>query len=121
MNVITLSRESTSDQYLWTQEDTNVDKDENIQDFVCNIVFKRMWDNIELFRRSLKGQIQYTTDTLGNDVIEIVGYNPTTYQAMYPVSKEDIYIGINELVTADVMNRCLGQLQFSMENLVKYI
>lgn len=121
INTITRSTETAADAYMWTQTDLNVKADEDIQDFVINMRFKRMWDNINLFLHSLKGKIQYTTDALGNIEVEIVNFTPTEYALMQPIDKADIYIGINEICSSDVLNRCIRQLQTSMENLVTHI
>jgi hypothetical protein len=121
MNIITRSTETIAEQYMWTQDETNVDSNEDIQDWVCNLIFKRMYDNLSLFLHSLKGKIQYTTNSLGNLEIEIVNFTPTEYAQIQLINKDDIYVGINELTTADVLNRCIAQLQTSMETLVEHI
>jgi hypothetical protein len=53
--------------------------------------------------------------------IDITDYSPTEYAEMYLNPKEDIYVGINELVTADVLNRCFKQLLDTMNILVTHI
>lgn len=47
----------------WTIDQLKVHKDEYIQDWVVNRCFQRLWDNIELFRRSLLGKFGYQTIT----------------------------------------------------------
>ena len=120
-NVINRNTESLLDQNLWTVDDLLVDSEEFIQDWVANISFKRLWDNIELFRRSLIGKIEYTTNSRGFDEIVVANFTPTEYQNLTIVPKEDIFVGRNEYVTADVLNRCIKQLYNSMNILVEHI
>jgi hypothetical protein len=108
-------RDTLGDKYLWTLDDITVDKDENIQDWVCNMAFKRMWDNIELLRRSLTGKISYTTTSKGLPFIEIINFTKEEYENLFLSSKDEIFVGINEFVTADVLNRCIKQLYDNLE------
>jgi hypothetical protein len=45
----------------WPLEKLHVHKDEYIQDWIINRCFQRLWDNIEIFRRSLNGKFGYQT------------------------------------------------------------
>ena len=46
---------------MWPLEQLLVQKDEYIQDWVINRCFQRLWDNLEIFRRSLLGKFGYQT------------------------------------------------------------
>jgi hypothetical protein len=99
----------------------NIDKNEAISDIVVNLRLKRLWDNIDLFRRSLIGKIEYTINSKGVPEISIRDYTPAEYVEMYLVNKNEVFVGVNELLTADVLNRCITQLWNSQDNIRKYI
>jgi hypothetical protein len=121
MNVISSSTETAAAQYYWADDKINVKEDQDISDWVCNLIFKRFYDNIELFKRSLKGKIQYTTDSQGRQIIEIVNFTPTEFNQMTSIPKDEVFVGINELVSAEVLTRCIQQLQTNMERIIPYI
>lgn len=120
-NVINTSLDTKLYDVKWSLPDLLVDKNEYIQDWVCNVTFKRFWDNIELYRRCLLGKVSYVTDDRGISQIIITDYTPSEYASMYLPPKEDIFVGINELVTADVVNRCITQLYNTLNLLVPHI
>lgn len=159
----------------WPLSSIYIKPDEYVQDWVYNKSFSRLWESLEIFRRSLKGRIGYETETImitapyisarerlwtweanqnSNNCItwdyldciintytweqiqnlrncrdyisyvyapglQILAYNkytPTIFN-FTPIdvtqltwSKEEILIGINELVTYNVFNRCVNQL-----------
>lgn len=88
----------------WSREDIKVAKNEYIQDWVYNRAFHRMWDNIELFRSCLK----YKQDD------NCKSYTEPLY------TKEQIFIGQNEIVASAVINRCLRYLWLNLRTLYKY-
>lgn len=141
-----ISLKSNTDNVVWSIDDLYVKKDEYIQDWVVNRCFQRLWDNIEVFRRSILGKFGYqnirtTTRTnlvttqkmpddfdlcnydwlydigriITTDVIYeyekpiIRSFTVEEYKEL-PYNKEQIYIGINELHTADVYNRVISKL-----------
>jgi hypothetical protein len=112
---INKSRSDLADSVFWTLNDVTLDKDEYIQDWVCNMVFKRLWDNIELFKRTLNGQIEYTTDADGNLAITVDKFTPEEYSALVLSDKDDIFVGVNELCTSEVLNRCIRLLYVDLE------
>jgi hypothetical protein len=121
VNVVNNSLFSEFNNVKWDISDLLVNKNEYIQDWVCNISFKRFWDNIELFRRCLLGSVSYVTN--GNGIAEIVitNYTPEEYASMYLTSKDNMFVGVNELVTSDVLNRCIAQLHNNMLNILQHI
>lgn len=54
-----ISIRDEDDEMLWNLDDLSVHKDEYIQDWVINRCFHRLWDNIEVFRRSIRGKFDY--------------------------------------------------------------
>ena len=103
--------------YTWNISDIYIDKNEYVQDWVYNCSFARMWDNIELFRRSIAGKIVLETNSSGELDLVIKGYTPQEYYDSTLITpKSSIFIGVNEFVTAPVINRCLNKLN---NNIVK--
>ena len=127
-----------SDSFMWPMSTIYIDRDEYIQDWVVTRSFSRMWDNIEIFRRSLLGKFDYKdseryqtiTQTVNDPVSGVVTIIEQIVQRVPVVrtftreeyeipaySKESIYIGINEIQSADVFNRCLNKL-YECENTI---
>lgn len=120
-NEIVSSSEISIDPYTWSSQEINVKADENVEHWIINRVLQRFWDNIELFRRSLEGEIIYVTDAYGRPQVEIADFSPAQYTAMVLTPKEDIYVGINELVSNMTINRAFKQLYNNLDNLRKYV
>lgn len=95
--------------YTWPMSTIYINKDEYIQDWVLNRSFARMWDNIELFRRSIIGHFDYRYVDQTTRIPVIRTLSPDEYEYT-PFTKEQIYVGVNELVTAPVINRCIDKL-----------
>lgn len=93
----------------WQKTDFNIKPDEFVQDWVYNKCFHRFYDSLVLFNESVFNRILLTTDNDGQDIYKIFPRNRDLDTAI-SYNKSDIYIGMNELVTAEVINRCLGQL-----------
>jgi hypothetical protein len=143
---ISLVEDSVMDK-MWKLEDIYIKKQEYVQDWVINRALNRMWDNIELFRRSILGKLSYeriireepldeSWETLlpkdrkeclidwlpvfnhTRDSVKMYCHIVPVIRTFLPFEylppahkKEDVIIGINEFVTADVINRVLCQLQ----------
>jgi len=87
----------------WKLRDILIHKDEYVQDWVYNKAFQRIWDNIELFRRSLIFELNNCQK-----------YIPPTH------SKDKISIGQNEIVTAASVNRIIGYLWENLSSIIAY-
>jgi len=88
----------------WNTNEMCIKPSEFVQDWVYNKCFQRMWDNIELFRASL-----------------IYKYSNTCNEYTLPMyTKEQIFIGQNEIVSSAVINRCLNYLWVNLTSLYKY-
>jgi len=132
---------------LWTLDEIYIKNQEYIQDWVVNKALNRLWDNIEIFRRSILGKLSYERivreEPFGESWETLVPRDRSVcnidwwpsfmhsrdYMTRYcyviprirtflpferlslPNAKDDVFVGINELVTADVLNRTLCQLQ----------
>jgi len=92
----------------WPANHIHVQSDEFIQDWTLNKSFARFWDNLELFRRSLIGKFDHTT--VNNVLYPTTRSFTTDEHKLFTYYKNDIFVGINELVTADAFNRCIGKL-----------
>ena len=131
----------------WSLDDIFIKTNEYVQDWVINKSLNRLWDNIEMVRKSIIGKLSYKSvtsatlkslgvptvppDSLAACVIDwwpsfnyiinessqgcyVVPHTRTFLASEYKeptYGKGDVLIGINELVTADVLNRVLCQLQ----------
>jgi hypothetical protein len=146
VNYVSLMKESVFDD-MWSIDDIYIKKQEYVQDWVINKSLNRLWDNIEIARKSIIGKLSYEhiVNTDYQD-IEIPVIDPveenlclfdwwpnfsvsaqdiTTNCYVIPRirtflndeyvgathAKDDVLIGINEIVSSDVINRVLCQLQ----------
>ncbi len=108
LDLRTIRLETTN--YEWAMSAIYLNKDEYNQDWVLNKSFARYWDNLELFRRSITGKpILIYSDSDKSYRVSITNHSPTEWHN-FIYNKNDIFIGINELVTTDVINRCFGML-----------
>lgn len=87
----------------WPLKDLYIHKEEYVQNWVYTKTFQRMWDNIELFRNTLR-------------------YKESGCQSYRsPIhEKEKMIIGQNELVTASTVNRVLGYLWDNFNTLINH-
>jgi len=137
----------------WALEDLYVDKNEYIQDWVVNRSLNRMWDNIEIFQKSILGKFDYMTiqnittatvlstipipdnfDFCSSDWLYTNGkyitvetifetekpvvrtFTVDEYKEL-PYTKDDVFVGINELVSAPVINRPISKLLACQETI----
>jgi hypothetical protein len=99
-----------------------IEKDEYVQDWVYNRSFSRMWDNIEIVRRSITGVIYEIEDAQGQSKSIHIGFTPEQYNLLFSLKdKEEIFIGVNEIVTADSINRCLKMLFDILDLLLRIV
>lgn len=94
---------------LWPNDALKIKKDEYVEAWVYNKIFARFYDNLEIFKRSIY-MVPVKSTTL--DGFEIITPRKILHRDFQPLKykKQDIYIGANELVTPNVINRCLNQL-----------
>lgn len=110
----------------WKVDDMYVDRDESIQDTIVNTSFQRFTDNLRLLLHSLNGKIVIKRERVG-DTNEIRGYMDRADLELKDVVKVDtdikntIFVGINEIVTADVINRCVDRLYTYMNLILEII
>jgi len=136
----------------WTFDEISVERQEYVQDWVFNKAINRLWDNIEILRKSVLGKLSFKSNLTYASTTAISGAGPTsledctfdwlpgnlanidntqTYCYVTPIvrgllpdeyieptyAKDEAIIGINELVTADVINRVLCQLQENIDSI----
>lgn len=87
----------------WKLEDLYIHKNEYVQNWVYAKSFQRLWDNIEIFRGTLK-------------------YNNTICKgrAQTKYTKDKITVGQNEIVTSSVINRNIEYLWQNLATLFNY-
>lgn len=103
---------------LWWQKDAlNIKREEFVEYWIYNKVFSRFWDNMDYFRATLRSRIVLSSDENGKMIFKV--YNRSNeFRPPFKYKKEDIMIGLNELVTPDVVNRCISRLYYCMEELL---
>jgi len=103
----------------WTTEFIHIKRDEYIQDWVLNKIISRFWDNLEAFRRSINGKFDFVVE--GSTLTpKVRSFTPTEYKLL-PFHKNQIYLGVNEVVTADAINRCIDKLYACEETILELI
>jgi hypothetical protein len=101
---------------VWDTDGIDVDKREFVQDWVYTRSFHRLWDNLDYLRRGLYGKIT-TTTVDGLESLTIVPREESEFPT-FTYGKEDIFVGTNELVTADVVNRLIRQMHDAQDTLI---
>jgi len=117
-------QDSKFNNFIWSNDAIYIDKNEYDQDWVYNKSFARLWSNHEILRRSITGKIIIDTTLDGKSIMSYRGFTPSEYQAIHTntITKDTIYVGVNEFIAAPVINRCLKQfydLQSQLLNLLK--
>jgi hypothetical protein len=97
------------DYHAWPVSAIYVNKEEYNQSWILNKSFQRMWDNLEVFRRSIIAKPSAVLDDDGNTRLIVSNHSPDEYHE-FEYDKSQVYIAVNELVTSNVVNRCAGQL-----------
>lgn len=87
----------------WSLNDILIHKEEYIQNWVYTKSFQRMWDNIEMFRRSLFFEQEGCK-----------AYKGPVY------GKDKMIIGQNEIVTSTIVNRILQYLWINFSTMIDY-
>lgn len=109
-----------ADKLLWTPEEYRLNKNENVQDAVINTAFQRIYDNIVMYARCIFGKIVELDSE--DEEERISDLDQSEYQKILDaIHKERIFVGINELVTVDVINRSLKQMYDLLELILQSI
>jgi hypothetical protein len=106
----------------WPLSSIYIKANEFAQDWVYNRSFAYIWDNIELLRRSLIGSPFYSRDSYGIPTVSILDFDIDKYKNSIVNTKDQIFIGVNELFTREVFNRCIQKLinnQIAILKLIK--
>ena len=104
---------------VWTLTELDSSSDENTTAWVYNRIFDRIFDNLNIFRLSLKGS-QALIAGSGFEEVVINNFAPTQYIPL-PWDKDQIVIGVNELHCEGTLNRCILQLQDCFNTCLDYI
>lgn len=109
-----------ADPYLWKEDEYMLNRNENVQDAVINTALQRVYDNIVLYAKCIFSRvIPLYSD---NDDERISDLDQAQQQRIIDaIHKERIFVGINELVTVDVINRSLKQMYDLLEILLDSI
>ena len=104
----------------WQPEDLKIASEEFVEYWVYNKIFSRLWDNMDYFRRSLQARVLLFKDINGKTLNKIYK-RYDEYKQPFTYKKEDIMIGVNELVATDVVNRCLNRIHACMLELLDMV
>ena len=95
---------NTYDQYSWSLDDIKIGKNEYMQDFVVNAALHRMYDNIDLFKRSIYARIR-VREKNGIKYIKTDNVMASEYAYLQDMpTKGDIFIPSNAPMSARVFN-----------------
>ena len=104
----------------WRREEVFLNRNDNIQDVILNTSFQRMYDNIVMYMVCVFGKIMNVV--ADDDESRIVDLDQSEYQELYESKhKERIFVGINELVTVDVLNRVFSLMFDLLEKMLSSI
>lgn len=106
---------------LWSLNDIYVDKNENIQDSVVNTSLQRFADNIRIVLHSINGKIKSEYDEYKNVNFKVIDLNLDEIKILDKDIKNTVFVGINEIVSTDVINRCVDKLYDYTKRLLSFI
>jgi len=89
-------------------DDIKIKPDEFVTSLTYNKAFHRLYDNFKFLYHSIESKIINNSD--GSLSIEPMSSCDSLSLGGLPISKDEIYIGLNEIVTPEVMNRCIDKL-----------
>ena len=92
----------------WNEKDILIKEDDFVTSSTYNRVFHRIYDNLHNFFHTIDSKVILKSDgTLERVPLEKCDIG--AWQGL-PIEKEEIYIGLNEFVTPEVINRCINKL-----------
>lgn len=114
-------RSDEMDDLFWTLDSMFVNKDEGVQDWVYNDSFSKMYQNIDMLRRSIYKMFITYNNPFDPEKLEyeVLPLHPDDFDQSY--ISEETFIGINEFVTYDVFNRVISQLHNNMESVLNQV
>lgn len=112
-------RDEELDDNFWPLSSININKNEFVQDWNYNDSFKKIFQNIEMFKRSIKYKFITYKDPI--DETRTI-YSLVDFQDSDNVECEvKDYIGINEFVSFEVFNRVIDSIYTCMLALLRMI
>ena len=105
---------------MWKDDDLRFAKDEYLSDFIVNTVFQRMYDNVNLVRRSMHSKIDYREKN-GKTYTSIVGLSPVEYRKLNIPEKDDLTIPLNAPMTSESFNYGLRMIYSAIETLLSFV
>lgn len=120
LRMATIGATKNAHDYCWSLPEIYLNRNENIQDSVLNTSMQRMYDNIRMFSICTFGRI--IDSVVKNNNNEIVDFDKSVADSILNQHhKEQIFVGINELVTLDVINRSFSQMYDLLDLMLKSI
>lgn len=120
LRVATIGATKNAHDFCWSLKEIFLNKNENIQDAVLNTSMQRMYDNIRMFSLCAFGRVIDTV--VDNNDNEVADFDKNIADAILKQHhKEQIFVGINELVTLDVINRSFNQMYDLLDLMLKSI
>lgn len=104
----------------WQLNSIRLHSEEFVDYWVYNKSFSRIWENLNYFRESLQGRVLFFTDRSGKLIYKLYRRDEF-YRPPFSYTKDDVLIGVNELVTTNVINRSLDYLHTCTLELLEMI
>ncbi len=101
--------ESTRDTgKYWAFDDIKIKSEDFVTSSVYNRAFHRLYDNLHSFFHTIEYKVitkqDFTLEKVPLEKCDVGVWNGL------PIDKDEIYIGLNEFVTPEVINRCIQQI-----------
>lgn len=120
LRIVKIGATDNADEFFWHKNEIYLNRQENIQDTVLNTSLQRMYDNIMMYSICTFGKI---LDAVSDDQESLVtDFDKSTLDNIIDsYHKDRVFVGINELVTLDVLNRAFNQMYDLLELMLKSI
>jgi hypothetical protein len=106
------------DSVEWKEEDILIDDAELVQDWVYNVAFGRIKDNLELYSKNIHSKYVFTVNVDGEVLSNLI---PMPTNELPTLDFTQSVIGQNELVFADVINRVIKQIYQNQQAILESI
>lgn len=113
-------RDQSLDSNLWAIDSIKMDKDEFIQDWNYNDSFDKLFQNVEMFKRSIINKFITYVDPFDKNKI-IYDISTLSTEDVVECDITNFTLGINEFVSYDVINRQVENLYNCLDGLLEMI
>lgn len=120
LRMMELGQTENADDFKWKMDEIYLKRNENIQDSVFGTSLQRMYDNIQMYCMCVFGRVVDVVSDTDESRVSDVDY-VVRDDIRDSFHKERIFVGVNELVTCDTINRSFELMYDLLEKILAAI